>query len=229
MIKMVYPDESEESSIRLPFSAASCGGGCSGSPPSFVIGPLMWTQVTADSAVHRVAAAGSARQGGRDRRSTEVGIGNQERMKTMQDAKRPSVAVLAAIAVFALWVVPAAAQQRPNILVVMADDIGVWNISAYHRGMMGGRTPNIDRLASKVPCIRTTTDSNHARQAGCVRLGRVLSVRLAQGRHARRQAGAPGHDPTIAELLKPLGYARHRSARTISATEMNTADGAWFR
>jgi len=38
-------------------------------------------------------------------------------------------------------------RQKPNILVIMADDIGIWNISAYHRGMMGGRTPNIDRIA----------------------------------------------------------------------------------
>jgi arylsulfatase A-like enzyme len=37
----------------------------------------------------------------------------------------------------------------PNILVIMADDIGYWNISAYNRGMMGYRTPNIDRIASE--------------------------------------------------------------------------------
>jgi hypothetical protein len=42
-------------------------------------------------------------------------------------------------------VAPASAQQqhKPNILVIMADDIGYWNISAYNRGMMGYRTPNI--------------------------------------------------------------------------------------
>ncbi len=38
-------------------------------------------------------------------------------------------------------------QAKPNILVIMADDIGYWNISAYNRGMMGYRTPNIDRIA----------------------------------------------------------------------------------
>ena len=44
---------------------------------------------------------------------------------------------------------PATAQeQKPNILVIMADDIGYWNISAYNRGMMGYRTPNIDRIAN---------------------------------------------------------------------------------
>jgi arylsulfatase len=37
--------------------------------------------------------------------------------------------------------------QKPNILVIMGDDIGLWNISAYNRGMMGYRTPNIDRIA----------------------------------------------------------------------------------
>ena len=42
-----------------------------------------------------------------------------------------------------------AGQSRPNILVIMADDVGVSNISAYHRGMMGGRTPNIDRIATE--------------------------------------------------------------------------------
>ena len=37
-----------------------------------------------------------------------------------------------------------AQQKKPNIVVIMTDDVGVWNISAYHRGLMGGRTPNID-------------------------------------------------------------------------------------
>src|SRR5262249_37913346 len=45
---------------------------------------------------------------------------------------------------------PAVAQQpKPNILAIMGDDIGYWNISAYNRGMMGYRTPNIDRIASE--------------------------------------------------------------------------------
>ena len=37
--------------------------------------------------------------------------------------------------------------KKPNIIMIMADDVGIWNVSAYHRGMMGGCTPNIDRLA----------------------------------------------------------------------------------
>jgi hypothetical protein len=42
-----------------------------------------------------------------------------------------------------------AAASKPNILVIMADDIGYWNISAYNRGMMGYRTPNIGRIANE--------------------------------------------------------------------------------
>jgi len=42
-----------------------------------------------------------------------------------------------------------AADQKPNILVIMGDDIGMWNIGAYHRGMMAGRTPNLDKLAKE--------------------------------------------------------------------------------
>jgi hypothetical protein len=63
-------------------------------------------------------------------------------------------AALATILTAGLGVVgtaaPAAAQEnKPNVLVIMADDIGYWNISAYNRGMMGYRTPNIDRIANE--------------------------------------------------------------------------------
>jgi arylsulfatase A-like enzyme len=41
----------------------------------------------------------------------------------------------------------AKSQTKPNILLMMADDIGWFNVGAYHRGIMGGQTPNIDRIA----------------------------------------------------------------------------------
>src|SRR5260370_19332554 len=47
---------------------------------------------------------------------------------------------------------PASAEtppSKPNIVVIMGDDIGMWNIGAYHRGMMAGRTPNLDKLAAE--------------------------------------------------------------------------------
>src|SRR4029434_7505078 len=57
------------------------------------------------------------------------------------------IALLSALALIAG---PVAAQQtRPNIVVIMGDDIGIWNIGAYHRGMMAGRTPNLDQIAAE--------------------------------------------------------------------------------
>jgi hypothetical protein len=44
---------------------------------------------------------------------------------------------------------PASAQQKPNIVIIMGDDLGIWNIGAYHRGMMAGRTPNLDKIAAE--------------------------------------------------------------------------------
>ena len=42
-----------------------------------------------------------------------------------------------------------AQEKKPNIVVIMGDDIGMWNIGAYHRGMMAGKTPNLDKLAER--------------------------------------------------------------------------------
>ena len=53
---------------------------------------------------------------------------------------------LGALTSLAATIACAQQPQKPNILVIMADDIGYWNISAYNRGMMGYRTPNIDRI-----------------------------------------------------------------------------------
>ena len=41
------------------------------------------------------------------------------------------------------------AAKQPNIVVIMSDDVGMWNLSTYHRGMMGGSTPNIDSIAQQ--------------------------------------------------------------------------------
>ena len=65
-------------------------------------------------------------------------------------AARGCVALFLSLCAVTLAIPPAKAQtQKPNILVIMADDIGYWNISAYNRGMMGYRTPNIDRIANE--------------------------------------------------------------------------------
>src|SRR5688572_25982634 len=65
------------------------------------------------------------------------------------------VLALAALCVVAAATGPAMAQtaqapaKQPNILVIWGDDIGYWNISAYNQGMMGYKTPNIDRIAKE--------------------------------------------------------------------------------
>jgi arylsulfatase len=73
---------------------------------------------------------------------------------------RLRVAVLACLT---LWSVSLAnAQKKPNILVIFGDDIGWFNLSAYNIGMMGYRTPNIDRIAPKGCCSPATTRSKAA-------------------------------------------------------------------
>src|ERR1700734_4308510 len=105
---------------------------------------------------------------------------------------------------------PAQAQSadKPNILVIMGDDIGYWNISAYNRGMMGYRTPNIDRIA-KEGGIFTDYYAQQSCTAGRaafitgqspIRTG-LLKVGLPSAKE-----GLSDKDPTLAELLKPQGY-----------------------
>src|SRR5882672_2943637 len=99
--------------------------------------------------------------------------------------------------------------KKPNILVMFGDDIGYWNVSAYNRGMMGYRTPNIDRIAGE-GAIFTDAYAQQSCTAGraafitgqsCFRTG-LLKVGLP-GAHE----GLSEKDPTIADLLKPMGYA----------------------
>src|SRR5262249_13430077 len=58
-------------------------------------------------------------------------------------------ALLALVSATVLAALPACAQQKPNILVIMGDDVGWFNIGAYHQGIMSGKTPNLDKLASQ--------------------------------------------------------------------------------
>jgi arylsulfatase len=99
--------------------------------------------------------------------------------------------------------------ERPNILVIWGDDIGMWNISAYHRGMMGGETPNIDRIAGDGMLFM-----DHYAHASCT-AGRAAFI---TGQYPIRlglsTVGLPGspiglqeEDPTLAVFLKHLGYA----------------------
>ena len=125
--------------------------------------------------------------------------------------RRTISAVFTALCLGALGASPAMAQsagKKPNIVVIMGDDVGVWNISAYHRGMMGGSTPNIDRLAKEGALF-----TDYYAQQSCT-AGRAAFILgqtpyrtglLKVGLPAAKQ-GLQDKDPTIAELLKPHGY-----------------------
>jgi arylsulfatase len=116
-----------------------------------------------------------------------------------------AIAACAALAVTA----PASAAGKPNILVIMADDVGYWNISAYNRGMMGYRTPNIDRIAKEGALF-----TDYYGQQSCTAGRAAFVTGQAPLRTGLTKVGLPGaneglsaKDPTLAELLKPLGYA----------------------
>jgi arylsulfatase len=100
-------------------------------------------------------------------------------------------------------------QGKPNILVIWGDDIGITNLSCYSDGLMGYRTPNIDRLADEGMRF---TDSYGEQSCTAGRSSFITGQSCY--RTGLSKVGVPGatlglqaEDPTIAELLKPLGYA----------------------
>lgn len=100
------------------------------------------------------------------------------------------------------------AQDKPNILVIFGDDVGWFNISAYNSGMMGYMTPNIDRLATEG--VRFT---DYYAQNSCTAGRAAFITGQCPLRTGLLKVGLPGddlgiqqEDPTIAALLKPLGY-----------------------
>ncbi|QDH81362.1 arylsulfatase [Echinicola soli] len=101
------------------------------------------------------------------------------------------------------------AQEKPNIVVIMGDDIGWFNTSAYNDGMMGYTTPNIDRVAKEG--MRFTDAYG---QQSCTAGRAAFITGQSPKRTGLLKIGMPGdplglqkEDPTIAELLKPHGYA----------------------
>ena len=97
--------------------------------------------------------------------------------------------LLALLLVGSAWAQDAG--KKPNILVIMGDDIGYWNISAYNRGMMGYRTPNIDRIANEGAIF-----TDYYGQQSCT---------------AGRAAFITGQSPLRTGLLK-VGLPRRRKA-----------------
>ncbi|WP_082336899.1 arylsulfatase [Rhizobium ecuadorense] len=106
---------------------------------------------------------------------------------------------------------PAKAQtatRPPNILILWGDDIGYWNISAYNQGMMGYKTPNIDRVANEGGLF-----TDYYGQQSCTAGRAAFITGQSPYRTGLLKVGLPGakegmqaEDPSLADLLKPLGY-----------------------
>ena len=103
----------------------------------------------------------------------------------------------------------AASGRKPNILMIMADDIGWFNVSAYNLGVMGYRTPNIDRIA-KEGALFTDWYGEQSCTAGRA----AFITGQSPIRTGLTKVGLPGadiglraEDMSVAEALKPLGYA----------------------
>jgi len=122
----------------------------------------------------------------------------------------PIPLALAMLAVLAMASSPASAQgKKPNILVIMGDDVGWFNLGAYHRGIMSGKTPNLDKLAADGMMF-----TDYYAEASCT-AGRASfitgEIPLRTGLTTVGQAGAdvgmPAQAATIAGALKAQGYA----------------------
>ena len=133
--------------------------------------------------------------------------------RTLRTIVAASVALLAAsVAMVNPAFAQASAQppaKKPNILVIMGDDVGWFNVGAYHRGIMAGKTPNLDQLAAQGMMF-----TDYYAEASCT-AGRANfitgEIPLRTGLTTVGQAGAdvglPEQAVTLATVLKAQGYA----------------------
>ena len=128
----------------------------------------------------------------------------------MKWTRKISVTLATVAALFAAGVPNAKAQEKkPNIIVIMGDDIGMWNIGAYHRGLMAGKTPNLDKMAKEGMLF-----TDYYAEASCT-AGRANFITgelpIRTGMTTVGQAGAkigiPAEAVTTATVLKSMGYA----------------------
>ena len=155
----------------------------------------------------------------KERRKSEDGVNRNGQGLKRRDLLLSGTSLVAASALSGVGIATSAQAQQPastpstgkppNIVVVMGDDIGMWNIGAFHRGMMAGRTPNIDKLASEGMLF-----TDYYAEASCT-AGRAAFITgelpIRTGMTTVGQAGSPIGIPaqavTIAAALKSMGYA----------------------
>ena len=119
-----------------------------------------------------------------------------------------------------LWMLTVALQlsaqeKKPNILVIFGDDIGYWNVNAYSQGMMHYKTPNIDRIAREGALF-----TDYYAQQSCTAGRAAFITGQSPIRTGLTKVGLPGspvglqkQDPTIADILKPLGYMTFQNGK----------------
>src|SRR6516162_1383595 len=103
----------------------------------------------------------------------------------------------------------AAQAKKPNILIIMGDDIGWYNTSIYNRGDMGYQTPNIDRIGKEGALFLSwyAQQSCTAGRAAFITGQSPIRTRLTKVGLPGADVGLRPQDPTVAEILRPLGYA----------------------
>jgi arylsulfatase len=125
---------------------------------------------------------------------------------------RAAFSISAAVALVAIVgsTAPAlAAENKPNIIVIMGDDVGWFNIGAYNRGIMAGKTPNIDKIAAKGMLFTDyyAEPSCTAGRANFITGELPIRTGLTTVGQAGAHVGMPAQAPTIATALKAMGYA----------------------
>jgi len=120
--------------------------------------------------------------------------------------------ILALTTSMALWgaVTPAqAAEKKPNIVFIMGDDVGWFNIGAYHRGMMSGKTPHLDKLAAQGMIFTAyyAEASSTAGRANFITGQLPIRTGLTTVGQAGADVGMPAQAVTLATVLKVQGYA----------------------
>ena len=126
-------------------------------------------------------------------------------MKTKNKLQRYGLSLLAAGAtLYGALVSAHAADKKPNILIIWGDDVGTYNISAYHRGLMGGSTPNIDRLAKEGMLFMDhyAHPSCTAGRAAFITGQYPIRVGLASVGLPGAEQGMSTKDPTLASSVK---------------------------
>ena len=100
-----------------------------------------------------------------------------------------------------LWSRASAQAKKPNILVIFGDDVGYWNVSAYNQGMIGYKTPNIDRIAKEGALF-----TNYYGQQSCTAGRAAFITGQSPIRTGLTKVGLPGspigiqkQDPTLAD------------------------------